>query len=62
MAERVDVIDAPDLPEPDMAALQEAQDEQRDKVLIDSEMDFEEATDRLKAHSERHVRSTRRRR
>ena len=33
-----------------------------DKVLIDSEMDFEEATDRLKAHSERHVRSTRRRR
>jgi hypothetical protein len=48
--------ETPDLPEPDMEALQEAQDERRDAVLIDSRMDFVEATQRLQAHSERFAR------
>ena len=39
----------PDLPEPDMEALEEAQTERRDAVLIDSDMDYVEATDRFLA-------------
>ena len=46
------VPEPPDLPEADMEALEEAQAERRDAVLIDSDMDYVEAVDRLKAHSE----------
>jgi hypothetical protein len=42
----------PDLPEADMDALHDAQDERRDAVLIDSDMDYVEGTDRLRAHNE----------
>jgi hypothetical protein len=42
----------PDKPEPDMDTLGSAQIERRDAVLIDSDMDFVEATDRLRAHNE----------
>jgi hypothetical protein len=42
----------PDLPEADMDVLSEAQEERRDAVLIDSDMDYVEATDRLRAHNE----------
>ena len=34
-------------------ALEEAQDERHSSVLIDSDMDFADATDRFQAHSER---------
>jgi hypothetical protein len=36
----------------DMDALQEAQDGRRGSVLIDGDMDFAEATDRLREHNE----------
>jgi hypothetical protein len=52
MAGEVVVPDAPELPDPDMAALEEAQAGARDAVLIDSAMDYAEAVDRLKSHSE----------
>ena len=35
-----------------MDALQEAQDGRRGSVLIDGDMDFAEATDRLREHNE----------
>ena len=53
MADEIVVAEPPDLPEPDMEALEAAQDERRDSVLIDSGMDYVEATDRLRAHSEK---------
>ena len=53
MADEITVPDAPDLPEPDRGALEEAQAKHRDVVLIDSGMDYVEATDLLKAHSEK---------
>ena len=56
MADEIDGPRAPDLPEPDMEALEEAQDERRDAVLIDSDMDYVEATDRLRGHSEKAAR------
>ena len=56
MAADIEVTEPPDLPEADMDALEEAQDERRDSVLIDSDMDFAEAVDRLKAHSEKAAR------
>jgi hypothetical protein len=59
MAAEVGTIGPPALPSPDMEALQEAQDARRDSVLIDSEMDFTEATERLQAHSERAARRMR---
>ncbi len=40
----------------DMDALQEAQDERRGSVLIDSGTNFAEATDRLLEHNELDVR------
>jgi hypothetical protein len=43
---------APDLPEADLEALREAQAEAYDRVLIDSDMDYVEGTDRLRAHNE----------
>jgi len=52
MSAEVEVSEPPDLPEADMDALEEAQDERRDSVLIDSDMDFAEGVDRLHAHSE----------
>jgi hypothetical protein len=52
MSDEVDVSDPPLLPEADTDALKEAQAEARDSVLIDSDMDYVEAVDRLKAHSE----------
>ena len=52
IASEVTVSEPPALPEPDMDRLEEAQDECRDAVLIDSGMDYVEATDRLRAHSE----------
>jgi hypothetical protein len=39
-----------------MEVLEEAQAERRESVLIDSDMDFAEAVDRLHAHSERAAR------
>jgi hypothetical protein len=42
----------PDLPEPDATELARMQDERRDAVLIESGMDYVEATDRLRAHNE----------
>jgi hypothetical protein len=39
-----------------MDRLEEAQDERWDAVLIDSGMDYVEATDRLRAHSEKAAR------
>ena len=56
MANEIEVSDAPELPEPDMEALEEAQAERRDAVLIDSDMDYVEATDRLNAHNEKAAR------
>ena len=56
MAAGAGTIRPPALPEPDMDALREAQDHRRDAVLIDTEMDFAEATERLQAHSERTAR------
>jgi hypothetical protein len=56
MAAGVEAIGPPDLPEADMDALGEAQAEHRDAVLIDTDMDFTEATERLQAHSERAAR------
>jgi hypothetical protein len=56
MADAISVSEPPDLPEPDMETLKEAQDEQRDAVLIDSDMDFVEATDRRRAHNEKAAR------
>jgi hypothetical protein len=52
MAADIEISEPPDLPEADMSALEEAQDERRDSVLIDSNMDFAEAVDRLQSHSE----------
>ena len=52
MADEIEVSEPPDLPEADMDALEEAQAERRDSVLIDSDMDYVEAMDRLNAHSE----------
>jgi hypothetical protein len=52
IANGVEVGEPPDLPEADTDALKEAQAEARDSVLIDSDMDYVEAVDRLKAHSE----------
>jgi hypothetical protein len=49
----------PDLPEPDTDALEAAQDERRDAVLIDSDMDFVEGTDRLREHNELDARRAR---
>ena len=48
----IEISEPPELPEADMDALEEAQDERRSSVLIDSDMDFAEAMDRLRAHSE----------
>lgn len=56
IASEVTVSEPPALPEPDMDRLEEAQDERRDAVLIDSGMDYVEATDRLRAHSEKAAR------
>ena len=52
MVAGVEISEPPDLPEADMEALAEAQDERRSSVLIDCDMDFAEAVDRLRAHSE----------
>jgi hypothetical protein len=52
MAAAVEVSEPPDLPEADMEELEEAQDERRASVLIDSGMDFAEGVERLKSHSE----------
>jgi hypothetical protein len=52
IANEVVVSDPPDLPEPDTDMLEEAQAERRDAVLIDSDMDYVEAVDRLHGHSE----------
>lgn len=52
IAEEITAIDPPDLPEADMEALEEAQAERRNSVLIDSGMSFAESVDRLHAHSE----------
>ena len=52
IAAEIEISEPPDLPEADMEALEEAQAESRDSVLIDSDMDFAEAVDRLNAHSE----------
>ena len=60
MAERIRIVAPPDLPAPDMEALEEAQDERSDAVLIDSEMDFVEATERLRDHNELEARRGRR--
>jgi len=60
MAEAIETIEPPDLPAPDMEALEEAQDERSDAVLIDSEMDFVEATERLRDHNELEARRGRR--
>ena len=43
----------PDLPEADTDELARMQDKARDRVLIDSAMDYVEATDRLRVHNER---------
>ena len=56
LAAEIEVSDAPDLPEADMEALKEAQAERRDTVLIDSDMDYVEATDRLNEHNEKAAR------
>jgi hypothetical protein len=56
MAAEIDVSEPPDLPEADMGALEEEQAKQRGAVLIDSDMDYIEATDRLRAHNEMSVR------
>ena len=58
MADEMAISEPPDLPEPDMHALMEAQaqDAARDAVLIDSGMDYVTATDRLNAHSEKVIR------
>ena len=56
MADEVGTFAPPDLPGPDLAALEEAQDEARGAVLIDSGMTYVEATDRLRAHGEREAR------
>ena len=56
MAAEIEVSEPPDLPEADMSALEEEQAKQRGAVLIDSDMDFVEATDRLRAHNEMSVR------
>jgi hypothetical protein len=56
MADAIEAIDPPDLPEPDMDALASAQAERADAVLVASDMDFAEAVDRLRAHSEREAR------
>ena len=53
IAAEVDVSGPPDLPEPDMDGLEAAQTRRRSSVLIDSDMNFVEATERLQAHSER---------
>jgi hypothetical protein len=53
MADEIAISEPPELPEPNMEALEAAQDERRDSVLIDSGMDDVEATDRLRAHSEK---------
>jgi hypothetical protein len=42
----------PNLPRPDVRELAQAQAEQYDKVLVDSEMDYVKATDRLREHNE----------
>ena len=47
---------APDLPEADMDALEEAQEEARGAVLIDSDMSFSEATESIRSHNEMDVR------
>jgi hypothetical protein len=52
MADEVEISDPPALPEPDRDALEEAQAERRDAVLIDSDMDYVEGRDRLREHSE----------
>lgn len=53
MVASLETIEPPDLPEADMVALAGAQAENYDAVLVDSDMSFEVAVDRLKAHSER---------
>jgi hypothetical protein len=62
MASEIEAIGPPDLPEPDLDALEAAQASARDSVLIDSDMDFPEATKRLQAHSERAARRRKMRR
>jgi hypothetical protein len=52
IAAEIKISEPPDLPEADMDALAEAQDECRDSVLIDDGMDFAEAVARLRAHNE----------
>ena len=52
MAAEIEAVGPPDLPEPDMGALEEAQAERRVAVLIDSDMDFSESVERLAAHNE----------
>jgi hypothetical protein len=47
-----EIGDAPELPEADLEALEAAQSAASASVVIDSKMDFVEATDRLHAHSE----------
>jgi hypothetical protein len=56
MAAEIEISEPPDLPEADMDALEQAQAERRDSVLIDSDMGFVEAVDSLKAHNELAVR------
>jgi hypothetical protein len=58
VADGVEVSEPPDLPEPDMDRLEKAQEKRRDTVLIDSDMDFVKAVDRLKNHSELAARRT----
>ena len=48
---RSTAIEPPELPEADMDALENAQAERRSSVLVDSNMDFAEAVDRLHAHN-----------